>query len=302
LDVYYPQIAAGVTATEVKGSVGAGPFKAEVGRKYEVSETDHARLEAVLKALEADRAIGSVAEPRQFFRGRLSARCLIHSQSALFAGYVRTSDSETCVGLACSLQNMIGYSVRELPNCSERHVGPLSAEYFVPNSSSLAFGWMLRKIWAPNDLLSNVGGDIQKYVRARNVSYELASSEQKLADDLAFLNSLILYVHPPGFLEHVFREIVLAPFVDPCLRLIRGRDWYHEKVETLRKQARLSRVDVPSVLEREDAETLNAVASAASNIDAPARNYEYVALRLLDGDVQGGRVLFGSPLYIAAIY
>jgi hypothetical protein len=46
-------------------------------------------------------------------------------------------------------------------------------------------------------------------------------------------------------------------------------------------------------------EILRTIKSQVSSPEGSAQSYEYVAMRLLDGVVDGSRVVLGSPLFLA---
>jgi hypothetical protein len=49
-------------------------------------------------------------------------------------------------------------------------------------------------------------------------------------------------------------------------------------------------------------EILGSVAHNAASATGPAQTYEYVAMRILDGQQNGRRVVLGSPLYLALVH
>jgi hypothetical protein len=304
LETYYPQIS-GSAPVELTGkaSLNLGVLKAELGAAGSTaSKTDHDRLEAVLRYLRERNLVGTIDEPKSFFEGQFEGRSIIHGRMVFFGGFRKLEGKRSWLGLTCSLDNMIGYGYADLPNYSTTGIGPTSSEHFVPTSASLGFARTLQRIWEKEKLFEDSEFDPAAELRRRQEEHQLAPEEQELVKSHAVLNGLIHFVHPAGFLEHWIRELILTPFFDPIMWCVFGKRRYRGKVAALKRQKEIAKLDVDSLLSQEELELLSAIKSAAGSLEAPPQRYEFFAMRLLRGEIDGQPILLGSPFYIGAVF
>jgi hypothetical protein len=300
LDIYGPQLSTGASERTATVGVDLKVVKAELSERHSASDGDVFRLTDLVESLQRKSQIGTIARPLAFFRGVLTARSLIYESMAFFGGSEESDGVSTYVGLTCSLQNMIGYGYKDLPEYSTKDIGPTRSEHFVQNSSSLGFAQTLRSIWEVEQRFVAADFDAEAEYQRRRQEYQLTDGQAALVAKKAGLNRTILYVHPENVLSHIFRKLLMIPFFDPPMWLVFGRRrTYKKKIEALHRQVRLERYDADRELAKEELEVANAIRGVANNISAPPQRYEFVALKLLDTQVENARVVLGSPLYLA---
>jgi hypothetical protein len=83
------------------------------------------------------------------------------------------------------------------------------------------------------------------------------------------------------------------------IRWLLGDELYRRKIAALSRAETYADADRKTKFHPLTKQILSTISSEAKNQEGASQNYEYVAVRLLDGIVGGQRAILASPLYLA---
>lgn len=267
VDMVYPQIpptVLGRISAELK--IDLGYLSASVQPK-DREVTRYSKLKVVANYIEGHSDVGTVHEPREYFKGTLDARSLAYSYMAFFGGRLSASSSaaeETIVGLCGNVRHLIGSD----RYCAERDVkGLAKTHHYQISSSNAMFAHVLHDV-ADAELTLSPGK-----VELRRISRE-TENRNVIETERKELASLIA----EGGFDGLSPE-------------------RRERVDALLKSA-FPFFRTPSEDDMHQS-LLDGVRRATGCIRAPVQRYEFLARTLLRGEIGGDTVLLGTPFYVA---
>jgi hypothetical protein len=317
LDQLHPQIPPGFMSANIKGSgeLSLGVMKVKLESEAAGdSATDIARLRDVVKYIAGKGELGEPGSEFPFFSGKVYAHCLELGGQIFLFGTDRASTDDILLGFSCSAKHMVGGGYEsnsyEAPGTE---VGKVRARHINVTSSNAQFASALASL----DISEERVAELQQrhhqlrsdwLTKFRPTKEELAAIAQR-----RFVNAGINFLHYNPMSQIEFSlfgnewppdepkpPLKTTKLYKPIAWLL-GDALYRQKLGALNKLLMYRKADEQTAVLPMTQEILRTIKSQASSTEGSAQTYEYVAMRVLDGVVDGSRVVLGSPLYLCQV-
>ena len=327
----YSQMTSGrMGDVEVKGEATIGVAKAGITVKSRGTPDSIQKLRQVIDRLRSNGLIGTITSQSEYFEGQIRAHCLLLGAKVFFLGHepisgsVASSDpwkpasAAAFVGLSCSLEHMIGggYDGTEDLHLLSEPRGRAKGYGVKWTSSNVGFAGAL----LASDNIENRQAKLDELRRDWQEKFALSDSNLAALCRYEFLNSVIEVLHDDmfSFEIKIFRDdwppqepkphLTSRKLYRPLTWLL-GQELYKSKIDALNKRKQLAKAVARTGIDPFRIEVLREIRRYASDRRPPVstryspefmieQTYDIVAVRLLDGEIDGDRVILGSPLFI----
>jgi hypothetical protein len=313
LNQMYPQIPGDFRPDKKKYgaelSLGILKLKAETEQEND-SASDISRLRRIVEYLSEEDELGEPSSFKRYFHGTVYAHCLFLGNRSFFFGSDISQQLTVNVGFSCSTKHMIGDY--ETPSASDwnRPLGLTRARYVPETSSNAGFAASLASLGMPQDDLERVERDHHDLRRDWLERFQPTLADLQAIQKRKFLNGIVQIVHhdPLSGIQFQFGNHFPPPEPRPSLRdkklfaplrWLLGEELYRAKIHALNQSAMYKEADQKTKVHPLAHEILTTIRFNVQHPEGDAQNYEYIAVRLLDGIVDGQRTILASPLYLA---
>jgi hypothetical protein len=274
-----------------------GVLELEVSQNA-ADNTDIQKLQKVIDYLHDKEEIGTIEDKSAFFAGEIYAHAILLYGGIFFFGIHNTPHEDTFLGLSCSTRHMIG--VYEYPPAERENepLGLIKARVISATSGNAMFAHdlMRMEMAKSNEVQIRLNHEAQRRQEILG-QYRLNNVDKFAIQKYKHLNRLILLLDRERIrLNH---EPLLSEKMHWLLKRLLSEKLYRRKIQALNKLFLYNYFDRNT---RENSEKMSILLSVKTKCDRTFgifQNYEYVAKRILDGKVEGKRVVLGSPLYLA---
>jgi hypothetical protein len=271
-------------------------------QEYEASSPEppeHDAMQSLIQFLEQKGEIGTVKNPKRFFRGEFRARSLVDRRMVFFYGTERTEGQIKHVGLTGAMKHMIGQAYRsaEQENFNPQLTQQVAdSELFISGPpASMACSKALLNLWEKDQNFQQSDFNHAAERLKRLAQYQLTEAEQKSLSKIQWANQIIHWINGWSL-----SAVLCGRAARSFIKLIAGTKLYEAKSEALSEDDYLRSLGTSNaILKRDDQDLLHFVMNIGKQIQAPQRSYEFVAMTLADGRSYEDEVVLGSPLYIA---
>jgi hypothetical protein len=314
LNQMYPQVPSDFRPDKTKYgaefSLGILKLKAETEQGND-SISDFSRLQRIVEHLSEEDKIGDPSSSKPFIHGTIYAHCLFLGHQSFFFGSDLFQQPTVNIGFSCSTKHMVGNDYNDRSATSwDKPLGKTRARYVPVTSGNSGFAASLATLGMSQATLRSVERehyDLRKdwLERFRPTAADLEAIQKR-----KFLNGIIQIVHHDPLLNFQIQLGNHFPPPEPkpslqdeklfaAIRWFLGEEHYRKKIHALNQIEMYKEADQKTKIHPLAHEILSTISFNVRDPKGGAQNYEYVAVRLLDGIVDGQRTILASPLYLA---
>lgn len=312
VDLYHGQLPPeALNKRTAKVSIKAGMVTADVGSESVPNSSLAGRALAIADHVVRNGEVGDLTGPKAWIGDVVPLGSIVDGSKIAFGAIVSEGDSSTYLCLTASTKHMIGYEYEKAASDSyvgRSHIGSMRSRVFNMTSNNLGFAGALSSAFRPEraaaeddfEVDENERSTVERVLVGPHL-WRAYKHKPNLNRPLAALErwrSSLGWFSPQHLVVRILRYFVIYPF----LRLYLSKQELKDKVEAVSLLCDKPNSWQPSLgaRERKLLSDIRGVVSSCSR-ERGYGSYEFLAVTLLEGEVDGDRVIIASPLYIASV-